>query len=322
MSEIPRHENDDLRKLLELAGPRPEPSRELYDDVYAQVHATWKQRHRRRWTVSAAAAAMIGAVGLAWLLLSPQQSEVPVVVASIERSFGELSALNADSTRLLSTGDTVLLDQRLRSGENSGAALRLQNGVRLRLDQLSTLSVVGNRIHLHQGRLYIDTLDSGARVEIQTKAGVIRNLGTRFEVLANGDETRVRVRDGEVHIDTGNGAVRAQRGESLQLRREGVVERTRFSPSDPHWDWTLRVATPFETDQASVAELAHWVAHESGRTLSFDDPRTGNAARVTRISGSIQDLAPLSMLQTALLATRFSASVSEDQIVISRETDN
>lgn len=309
---------EQLRRLLQLAGPRPEPSPEMRAAVYAQVHAAWRKRLRRRWALASAVAAAVALVAFAWTWsVNKTPARAPLLAATVEKAFGELSQPGVSQSQL--PGTEIFVGQRLRTGENSGAALRLVNGAQLRLDQLSNVSLDEHQIHLQQGRIYVDTGRRSARVEIRTSAGVIRNLGTRFEVLANGGETRVRVRDGAVQLATPSNRLSAQRGEALQADRNGVIRRSEFSPTDPHWKWIWQLATPFETDQASIAELARWVADESGRSLDYADAATRNAAQITYLNGSIYGLPPLELLNTALLATRFQAQVDDRVITLYRE---
>lgn len=322
MNEI-KPGDDKLQQLLQFAGPRPQPDEQLAEQVYAQVHATWRRRQQRRWMMPAAAAVLLSMLAVT-LIVSRVPAPAPATasVATVERVIGELQMLSATTPHPVNVANDIAGDQQLRSGEGSGAVLRLHNGVELRLDQLTTITLATGAVHLSQGRIYVDTGSSAARIEVRTGSGVIRNTGTRFEVLANGTDTRVRVRDGQVQLETSRGNAAAQRGEALQVDGEGAIVRSEFAPTDPHWRWTWQLAAPFNTDQASVAELAEWVSNETGLILHYGDTRTHNAARITRLSGALDVMPPLQLLQTALLATRFEVQVADDTIVISRETPN
>ena len=318
--------DDNLARLLRLAGPRPEPSPEVTAEVYDSVRAAWAARGRRRSRLryvlqGAVAASLIAVVAV---LLWPASVERPVTVAigNVQQVAGAVSANVDGAWRSLHSGDEFSTGMPLRTNTAAGLGLQLGNGASVRLAADTRLVFeTAQRLRLEQGRVYVDTAGArpGAQYEVMTNTGVIRNLGTQFEVYSDGERTRVRVRGGEVVLDTAAESLHARRGEALLADRAGRIERSRFPSDDPQWQWVQELAPPFETNDSRVIDLVDWVARETGREVVFADARARNAAAATRISGSITGLAPEQVMATALATTRLQAEVGGARIVITRK---
>ena len=318
--------DENLARLLRLAGPRPEPSPEVTAEVYDSVHAAWARRARRQSRVryvlqGAIAASLIAVVGV---LLWPASVERPLTIAvgNVHQVAGTVSANVDGAWQLLQNGDELSTGMPLRTSTAAGLGLQLGNRTSVRLAADTHLVFeTAQRLRLEQGRVYVDTADArfDAQYEVVTSIGVIRNLGTQFEVFSDDERTRVRVRGGEVVLDTTAESLHARRGEALLADRDGRIERSRFPSDDPQWQWAQELAPPFETNDSLVIDLVDWVARETGREVVFADARARNAAAATRISGSIDGLAPEQVMATALAATRLQAEIGGAQIVITRK---
>lgn len=315
--------DETLARLLKLAGPRPEPAAELRRDVYEQVQAVWRDRTRRgaafrRFVPAAIAATLIGAVTV---LLWSQVQQAPVFAGPVgQLDRGGLEIETDGAWRGLQSGELLAGDAQVRTGAQGRAGVILANGISLRLDHDTQLRLqTPGRIALHQGRLYIDT--AGQRIhtgiEIVTAGGVVRDIGTQFEVTVDAARTRVRVRDGEVVLNTAIEEIQAGRGESLATMADGRVVRMPIASHDVSWDWAYDVAPLFDTDGRLVAELIDWVARETGRETNYADAVTRNAAASTRIRGSVSGRTPEETLDLALATTRFRYHI--DDIVVAIE---
>lgn len=323
MKQAPDTSDDALGRLLRLAGPRPAPARATRDEVYAQVRATWeaRQRHtrRRRYLLAGAAAAGIAAIGLVLLWPAPHSVAPPVSVATVERVFGEVVVSGSEAR--LQPGAAVPRARALRTVGDSMTGLRLANGASLRIAPATVVQLdTAREFELVQGRIYLDTTGAPPAVQfvVRTPAGEVRDVGTQFEVYSGDAQVRVRVRDGEIEFATASGTVAARRGEALVATPGRGVLRQRFAPTDPAWDWARSLAPAFATDGARIAELVAWVGRESGREVVYADAATRNAARLTRLSGSIEGLPPEQTLSTALAATRLQARIDDARIVVTR----
>ena len=117
-------------------------------------------------------------------------------------------------------------------------AMTLTSGVHLRLDASSTVRVdSATDVALERGAVYVDsagahpTQPGASPISIHTPAGLVRDIGTQFEVRLAGAGIRIRVRDGQVRVTYANGVdARADAGEELFSRPDGSDRST----SPPH----------------------------------------------------------------------------------------
>ena len=104
-------------------------------------------------------------------------------------------------------------------------AMTLTSGVHLRLDASSTARVdSATDVALERGAVYVDsagahpTQPGASPISIHTPAGLVRDIGTQFEVRLDrpAPGIRIRVRDGQVRVTYANGVdARAGAGEEL-----------------------------------------------------------------------------------------------------------
>lgn len=326
MNRPDQHKPDEsLARLLRLAGPRPAPSAQIRDEVYAGVHEHWREgrgraQRRRRALYGAVAATVVGAIAL--VLATQRTGPVPVAanIGVVERAIGALNQGGTGVVRVLDQGMAVAEGATLRTAAHARAGLRLRNGASLRLAPDTELRVESaQRFTLAHGRVYLDTAEAPASVEfeIETAAGVVRDIGTRFEVASDDAQVQIRVRDGLVELQTAAGTLTARRGEALRAAAGAPVSRETFSPVDPYWAWTLELAPAFETDGARIVDLVDWVARETGREAHYADAQARNAAAITRISGTIAGRTPEQTLSTALAASRLQATLEPERVTIS-----
>jgi len=315
---------DPLAELLRRTGRRPGVPEDRAARVRAQVHARWREevdrrvRARRRRTIVALAAA---AAAVAAVALAVRFAARPAVAVAVERIEGAPRVTSADGTgRALAVGEVVAAGAAVSTDAGSRVAVRTASGHAVRLDRGSRVRVRDDgSIALESGAVYVDDFaPSGARpavpVEIATAAGIVRDVGTRFEVRAlAGPAVRVRVRDGKVAIDAGGRSLVAEAGEEVALDANGGARRGRVDPRSPEWSWIEAIAAPPDIDGRPLREFLDWFAGERALTLAFADPDTERAAAETRLGGSIRDLtldeALESVLATAGMAGRIEGGV-------------
>ena len=118
-------------------------------------------------------------------------------------------------------GQSLALHDRLRTGEDSRATLRLSDLSILRVDELTNLEILPPRettakptLDLHQGSTYFFSREAAREINIRTPAanGAIR--GTEFVVTVRQDgKTSVTMLDGELQLSNGQGSVLVRTGE-------------------------------------------------------------------------------------------------------------
>lgn len=304
---------EQLRRLLEEAGPRQGAPQAELASITAAARAAWHRaverrqgRSRRRaWAVALAAVLALG-IGLAarWGLRSPAAP----VVGWLEATSGEVRL--GDSTGAPAAGGalpagTVLSTGSAAAPEQGRAALRLAQGVALRLDAGTRVRLISSRrIELERGAVYVDTGAGGTRraVLVATPLGVARDIGTRFVVRLGGEEPglRVRVREGRVALERDGETLVTGAGRELVVRADGSTEEHAIDPYGDAWGWVLEAAAPFDIEGRTLGELLDVAAREMGWAVRFEPPSLAVGSRAVVLHGTTGDL-PLDRAILALL---------------------
>lgn len=277
------NEEEQVRHLLEEAGPRPEVPPEDLARIKAAFRAEWEERVRRRrapdrrlWLL---AASVVLALGLGWWLWPANRD----VVARVEGTSGK-----GEGEAIVSGTGVVT--------EEDPLALRLEGGPSLRLDADTQVRLVSTSvIELRRGAVYLDSEGAGT-VAVHTPLGVVTEVGTQFEVRLLGPAVRVRVREGAVRVESHL----AEAGTELVLRDGGSVTRSRIAAWGPEWSWVLKAAPPLRIEGLTLAEVLHRIARETGWTIRWEDPRAEASAGEIVVHGDIGHLAPDQALEVVL----------------------
>ncbi len=324
--EQPTHDDDRdasryLADLLREAGPREVPEAGRAAEVRRHVHAEWcavveAQRRARpapaaarsRWplTMLAAAAVALLAIGV-WLGLSPPTATAPPV-ATLVRIAGEVQV---DERRVAPTGAgtaVVRAGQTLATSPRARVALALGEHVMLRVDEDSRLRFESPvRAVLLAGAVYVDVAAQGAGqpLEIASAKGVVRHLGTRYQVRQAGASVEIAVRDGRVVVEGSAGTHGVAAGELLVMAGAGRVSRMVLPGDDPRWAW-IHAATPaFDIGGRPLSEFLDWASRELGRELRYATPADRDHAARVMLRGSIDGLVPEASLAAVLATTTF-----------------
>lgn len=309
-----------LERLFSHAEPRLAPPEKDAEEVRRAVFEAWNAATGRRVFVRragfASAAAILFAVGL-WAGFGPRSGETPSPVARVERIDGVVQS--ADGERLL-VGAAIEAGE-IVSSRAGGVALRLATGGSLRIGTQSRVALRGpDSAELVAGALYFDSEGerSGAFV-VTTELGTVRDVGTQF--LARLDDAAGRfdvgVRDGRVELTSEIGSAAAGVGERLiVIENAPAIRREQIATYGGDWEWTERLARPFDTDGRTVAELLDWFASQTGRSVEFASPEAEQAARDAVIRGSIDVVAPLPKLEAALATTTLTFTLDGNRVVI------
>jgi ferric-dicitrate binding protein FerR (iron transport regulator) len=324
MTEHPK--TDVLAELIRSVGRRAQPPREDYERILQVSQQAWqravRQRTRRRWTLALAAGVALLGVSLA-ILNFIDSTPGGAVVARLTISRGAVFASDevGKAGRLLTGGGVEILDgTRLRTDASGAAALRLDSGVSLRLAASTDLLLrPGNRIELLSGRVYLDTDGQrGGSVELATRFGLLRDIGTQFEVLATADRLRVRTREGAVRLTRGSESedLECAGSEELRVDSHGHVERGHIAAHDPEWAWAALLSEPPRGAQLPLVRFLEWVARETGRHVRYDSPET--EARVRRVVLHVNsiNLAPVEALEAALASTDIEYTLPDEATIL------
>ncbi len=323
--------DDDIARLLALAGPRPRVPDEVTARVRAAVHAHWQQRvdagpRRQRLLTAFLAAAALVVVGVGtslWFASSGGSRPVrtpevpPVTVAHVVALAGMGSAVTAPGEGRpvgLAMGGAVASGATVVTPASARVALRTSDGVSLRVDAASRVRLLSaTRLQLESGAVYVDnpsTGTGGVRIEVRTPLGLASDVGTQFETRVNARELRVRVREGTVVVRRDAGTEGAKAGEELRIDTTGTVARRGLLPHDPEWTWVVEMAPDPAIEGRPLGELLAWAARETGWRVEFADQRLSRTAPGIVLHGSIEGLTPAAALAAVLPTCGLSHRVS------------
>ena len=162
--------------------------------------------------MAAVAVAVLSAAAVAVVAVrlgSPREMTpaVDARVAAVERlegSGGRLSTRSGSTRAPIGLADAVRIGDRIETDAISRVGLRLSGGVSVRLDHGSRARLLSaTAIELGAGALYVDSGPESPDLEVHTSFGVVRDIGTQFEIRLDAASLRVRVRSGVVEVHRG-----------------------------------------------------------------------------------------------------------------------
>jgi hypothetical protein len=313
-------DDDQVARLVRLAGPTGStgPIAPLDEGRVARVrtavHGAWRDEYlarqlktrRRRLTVAVLIAAAASGL-IAFAIRDPIRAPAPVLVAHIDQATGSPAPFAAGSPVM--SGSTVTTSA-------GTLAMTLTSGVHLRLDASSAARVdSATDLALERGAVYVDsagahpTQPGASPIIIRTPAGLVRDIGTRFEIRLAGAGIRIRVRDGQVRLTSASGLdVRADAGEELFSRpdgSDGSIDRRPIAATGSEWAWAERAAPPFSVEGKTLGAFLDWVGREGAWTVTFADRGLSETARATVLHGRpdlLKGLTPAEALDVVLPA--------------------
>lgn len=336
-------EEEELRRLLDEAGPRPPIPEDDLAAIREAAHATWTRRYggRRaperpgRWWVGLAAAAVLAlALGLAWWVRTSEPPPAAPQVASIEVLTGvvRMWATPGDEPVFLPPGllgplpAGAELETAGGSGGEGRVAFRMTGGASVRLDAGTRVRLASAQsIELRRGAVYMDSgVDSGGKpggpgeMAVRTAAGRFQDVGTQFEIRIEGSGpeavTRLRVREGRVVLDRGSLVTDA--GGELAVHGDGRVDQRTAVVYGPEWDWVLQTAPRLDIEGLKAREFLDWIAREAGWRIEYADAEAASLAASTVLHGSIGHLSPAEAPGVVLASCGLGHRVSEGKMTV------
>lgn len=333
-----RRNEDEVRRLLRIAGRRPAPPEEDLAAIRSAARGAWEallderrgRQGRRFWAPARRALVLAAGLALAalaafWWLGSERQPASGGVVARVERVSGSL--LTGEET--LAVAAEIAAGAELStgspgSGRSGRAALRMVDGQSVRLDQGTTVRLASaSSLELVQGSVYIDSPPSEAidrHLEVLTDLGTVVEIGTQFEVRldADGGVLDVRVREGAVSVRHAGLSVTARLGEALTVRRDGSVSRSSVATDAAVWDWVLDIAPALPIEGRPLAEILERAAREMGWALVYAGEELERAATSILVRSSAEGLRPDEALEVALRGSGLEYEVRDTTLTVSR----
>jgi hypothetical protein len=163
----------------------------------------------RRAVWAAAAAVVIGSVGVAGYALSPRIDRALAASGprgTVDSVQGTLVLVSGPATTMLAAGASIAEGQEIRTGKGSRAVIRLRDGSRVEMDERSDLQLSerwsGKTIRLARGSVLVEAAKQHrGRLEVATPDSLVSVKGTIFGVSWGIKGSRVSVVEGEVKVD-------------------------------------------------------------------------------------------------------------------------
>ncbi|MDH3285843.1 MAG: FecR family protein [Acidobacteriota bacterium] len=313
----PRARNEDrVGTLIRIAGPRPAVPDDREQRVKAAVRDHWRAttrsrtRRTRAIVTLAAAALVILAVGLGILNRSEWMgSSSPAVVERVSGTARARSeaASEGDAFGTVRAGDALPAGTELATEADGRVAIRMASRHSIRLAAGSRVTILSDRsLALDEGTVYVDSGGplgaSAGSVTISTPFGVVRDVGTQYEVSVSDTSLRLRVREGSVSLSGDTASLSVEAGTEFEVDSLGQTRERRIAAFDPEWTWISRITPMIELDGRTVTEFLGWASREGGWRVEFVGDGLEQIAGDITLSGSLDGLTVQDAL-TAVLPT-------------------
>jgi ferric-dicitrate binding protein FerR (iron transport regulator) len=301
-----------VAELVRRAGAGAIPPADMADRVRAETHRQWRNaiahRTSRRLTRRrlAIAASAILAVGVGYMALLEYTPGPLHALASLQQVTGGVVIDGAGRAANAGLGMELYAGERLSTGTVGRAALLLPSGISLRLDHDTRIRMRDSQhLDLDRGALYVDAgpAPHNRRLDVVTRVGTIRHLGTQYMVLSAGERIEVLVREGEVSYSGQQGQATASAGQALAVAAGQDPVHSEVQVHGERWAWADGLAPAFEIDGRSLDEFLVWASRQTGKTLTYSDPETEALGRKTILRGSVEDLSPEQALAVVMATT-------------------
>ena len=319
--------SDDIETVLRTTGPRSSAPADLTERVRARVREHWEvdTQKRQRWRRAGLAMALAAAVALVVgtsVMSRPTTvpASAPRAAARVERVFETAwsQTSSTGSPSALHRGDAISMGADIATDDRGRIALSMASGHSVRLDTATRIRLESDRsLALDQGAVYVDSRDADRRaagsIEIRTPFGIVRDIGTQFEVRSEAGALTVRVREGRVNIDASGGGLGIEAGHQWRRSATGEVTKAAFAEAG-QLDWARTVTPMIAINGRSLQQFLEWAARERGLHLEFETPATAAAARTIVLSGSVEGMTVDEAVEAVLATSQLSHRVAENRL--------
>jgi len=322
-------EEEVTAQLLRLAGEQADPPAERTARVRHAVQREWlaNRRHRAIRRGAAAATALLGVAAVLTIAVwinRPRSTPSPPVdraVAIGQRIQGRPVVLGRGTPRPLAASIAIYPEDVIETDDESRATLQAADGSSVRIDRGSRVKFVApGVIEVLAGAAYLATADGSHGFEVRTAMGVVRDIGTQFEVRLTAAALRLRVRTGTVEVRRGDSVTAAGSGTEAIVTSSGVAVR-QMPAYGSEWAWTADVAPSFAIEGRSLGAFLEHIAGEQGWTLQYADPEVAEAAERIILHGSVEGLAAEEALDVALATSGQQYRLRGGELLVSRPVD-
>ncbi len=322
MQQSDSDSEDQLKTLMNLAGPRAEISDDIEQRVYGAVRGEWQRAsaptvRKLRFATWAVPMALAASLVIAVFVGNSEQTSGGLSVGTVVRMAG----VTADSG--ISVGDVVKTGDILETVDGQGLSIALRDAVSLRVAGNSVVRIdAADEITLIAGQTYVD---SGASIypqnaiTVHTLGGSATDIGTQFSVGYDLETMGVAVREGRVDISNQKSKFSVLAGEQVTVMQNGLVETGEIGVTDSAWDWAISLAPPFDTDRRSLLDFLKWASRETGKSLEFKSDEVRMSAMASRLNAPIDGLSVEAAISDVFRTVpRYSYVIGENSITISK----
>ncbi len=314
-------QDEDIRKLLLLSGPRLQPPAALEDRVRAATMAAVadlpdpesEQRSRQAFKHLIPLAALLVVTALAGVLMLPASNTD--VAGEITFATGGYTVRGSDEP-----GNRIAAGAIVRTSGSGRLLIDLKEERTLRMDHNARLTLRGpSEVWLHAGRIFLDSR-GGSPITVVTPNASIRDVGTQFEVLVEGESLEVATREGTVDVSLWDRSIRSSAapdaGEVLEFSGLSLVSRSAVTPNAPRWAWISQARPLFAVQGRTLREYLEWHAREAGYALRFHSPLVAQQASLRTLGGRGEVDADPATLHRVLAGTPFTTLPGEEYEIV------
>jgi tetratricopeptide (TPR) repeat protein len=163
--------------------------------------------------------------------------------------------------RTATVGQELIVHDRLRTGEDSRAAVQFGDSSVLRIDELTEEEILPPQVastkptmDLKQGSAYFFSREKSREIRVQTPAanGAIRGTEFVVTVAANGSVS-FTVLDGEVEISNSQGSTLAQSGERADVQPGNIPTKTPVTSAIDSVQWCFYYPGVFDLNDLALS---------------------------------------------------------------------
>lgn len=322
---------DPLEKIFELAGRREpvhperaaqieEATRQRWQTMLARRRAA--QRRRRIAWIGGGAMVAASVVAVA-VFMSRIVTEAPVVATVIQVVGTPETGARGHAMAIIRTGTELRAGSVLETAGDDGVALQLVGGHDLRLAVSSRIRIEADAVVLDAGAVYLDSDDNGhgTAIELRSRVGTVRELGTQYMAALAGDVLEVSVREGAVRVAQGDVVATAHAGELLQLDASGHTRKLDVPRHGEYWSWVTQLAPVPAIEGLTLAEFLRWLTREQGWQLEFASPELILRAGKVVLSGSIDGMNGEEALAAVMTSTGWRYTLADGALTIESRGD-
>ena len=328
--------DDRIGELLKLAGRREMPDAAQMSRARAAARAEWthvaagRRRPFRLWVVSGAAVVAVALAAIA-VWVEPEEAArssiaVDAEVATLETVVGTVHVLRDGSAPSVVSqrGLRLLAGDRLDTAAGGRVVFAAAGGTSIKVDGDSTVVLdAADSLTLSAGAVFVDAMPGvrDADVHVRTSLGVVRHLGTQFEVRLGDGALRVRVREGTVAVENADGRWISHEGEALRVAPGRAPERQAILTHGAEWNWVNDLAPPFTLEGATLGAFLEWAGRHHGLRWQYADPELRTRADAIILHGSIEDLSADETLEAVLRTCGLAFRRDGTRLTIIKRTD-